>query len=146
MNNTSFHDCPPSHFCNSAPCCDAPCRDVDWLAEMEDLRNDPIFVVNLWLYFSYPSRRETTPPEEAAKYEAKLDRCRRLLEKREDIMAEIRAARQETFFGREGKEEPIDEADNEALLEIIRNRLKEDGVGKKNTREAKGEPKISYGQ
>jgi len=50
---------------------------------------------------------------------------------------------EERFLGREWNEEPIDEAHNEALSEIIRKRLKEDGVGKKNAREGKGEPVIS---
>ena len=67
------------------------CRDVDWLANLEVRRLDPDFHLQMWLYFLHPSLLNDLPSEEAEKYRATFERCRRIWDKKESIWAEIRS-------------------------------------------------------
>jgi hypothetical protein len=86
-------DCPPRNLCNSHPCRHTPCRDPDWLHDLEDMRSDPDFHRELWYCFWIPSRRENMSLEEWPMYEAKLQRCQRIRNKWRQIKAELSAFR-----------------------------------------------------
>lgn len=100
------------------------------LADTEDSIIDSDFYVNLWLYFICPSRREKTPAEEAAKYELKLDRCRRLRDKMYKSLAEKRRV--------DEANKVVDEKEGEALYENARKSFSE------REGERKSEGKVSY--
>jgi hypothetical protein len=60
---------------------------------MHDSELNDKFHLNLWLYFYNKPLLETISPTEAATYEAKFERCQRLVNKESELEAEIRANR-----------------------------------------------------
>jgi hypothetical protein len=57
--------------------------------DLEDMRADQIAEHNLWMCFQFPHLKTQVMAEEWAKYKAKFDRCRRILAKKDAIVAEI---------------------------------------------------------
>jgi hypothetical protein len=86
-----YRSCPPWDQCGKYPCRHTPCQDSDWLADIDDSREDQTALQNLWMCFWFPHLKTQVRPEEWAKYEAKFDRCRRIEAKKDAISAEIRA-------------------------------------------------------
>jgi hypothetical protein len=65
--------------------------DEDYIADMQDLRLSPAFHDQLWTLFWFPSARQKVPAEELVLYEAKFERCQRLMDKEEQIKVETEA-------------------------------------------------------
>ena len=84
--------------CPTFPCVHFECHDPDYLADYEEfLANNEVYWKSWDLYNSLygktPSStlKEQLSAEDWAFYEPKVDRCRRLKEKREQIRQEVRA-------------------------------------------------------
>jgi hypothetical protein len=90
-STTLYRSCPPWDQCGKYPCRHTPCQDSDWLADLDDMRADPIWEDNLWMCFWFPHLKTQVTPEEWTKYEAKFDRCRWIMAKQKAIFEEIRA-------------------------------------------------------
>ena len=88
---TPYRECPPWDVCDEQPCRHTLCRDPDWLADMEDYHSNREFHRTLWNIFRHPSTRAAIQ-DDLSKYADKLDRCQRIMDKREQINAEIRAS------------------------------------------------------
>ena len=69
--------------------------EADYLADLADSK-DFEFHSNLWFYYLYPKELQDTESKEAAKYDAKLERCDRLEHYWSQISAVVRAAKELT--------------------------------------------------
>ena len=86
-------------FCPSFPCPHTPCRDTDWLGHSEERLANQAINEKAWdLYYSLygktPSSilKDQLSVEEWAFYEPKVERCRRLEGKWDQILEEIKAS------------------------------------------------------
>jgi len=84
--------------CPSFPCLHTPCYDPDWLEDREEWlgnleTNDKAWALYKSLYGQKPSStlKDQLAAEEWAFYEPKVERCRRLEDKRRQIEAELKA-------------------------------------------------------
>jgi len=89
---SSRHECPPGGRC---PPWDSPCpftlsSDPDRLADLTERRLNRAFHKELWRHFLYPSARSRVSAAEGATYAAKFDRCKRVHDRRPQIIDEIR--------------------------------------------------------
>lgn len=91
MSNTitSLSKCP---LCEHGPCrhADSLCFDKDYLADLDDFSTDRELQRKIWRCHSHPSERADLGLDDA-KYQDKLDRCQRIINKRTKIEAEIDA-------------------------------------------------------
>jgi hypothetical protein len=85
----SLGKCP---LCKDEPCrhTDALCYDEDFLTDLDDYLTDRDLWRKIRVFYYHPEEREKLGLD-VAKYQDKLDRCRRLTEKRKQIEAEIEA-------------------------------------------------------
>ena len=84
--------------CPSLPCPHTPCHDPDWLEDYDEWlgnqeANDKAWGLYKSLYGQTPSStlKDQLSAEEWAFYEPKVERCRRLEDKRDQIKEEIKA-------------------------------------------------------
>jgi hypothetical protein len=61
------------------------------MADLEEKYYNPDFNHNLWSYFTCRSQIVNDKDGDIDKYEAKFDRCQRIVDKKDTIFAEIRA-------------------------------------------------------
>jgi hypothetical protein len=69
--------------------------EADYLADLADAK-DHEFHSNLWFYYLYPEELQDMESKDAAKYDAKLERCDRLEHYWSQISGVVRAAKQLT--------------------------------------------------
>src|SRR5271169_117405 len=82
-------NCP---LCEKQPCrhSDSFCTDEDYLTDLDDYRADINLWDKLWIYHYHPSEGENLGLD-VTKHQDKLDRCKRIADKREQIQAEMDA-------------------------------------------------------
>jgi hypothetical protein len=89
-STTTYRGCPPWDTCPpQQQCCHLLCYDPDWLEDMEEQSLNRKANDTLWDAFHYPAYRASIPPTQLAEYECKFGRCQRIMDKREEIEAEI---------------------------------------------------------
>lgn len=69
---------------------------ADYLADVADGARDHEFHSNIWYYYLYPEDLQGMETKDAARYDAKLERCDRLEHYWSQISRVVRAAKQIT--------------------------------------------------
>ena len=85
----SVPDCPR---CKNKPCRHSTylCFDEDYVANLDDFVDDRDLYLRIWRCYNHPSERSALGLDDP-KYQGSLDRCQRIVDKREKIDTEIQA-------------------------------------------------------